>query len=135
MDYWTRIQAFMDTAAIGGIGGYIAFLLRPKNGGAGPPVKFREVLRALFVFIVSGGVISGFTSGQLMRAFAFHSSSAGTISFLAGAVGGSLLTAILRSIDRMDIDIWPFIKSVIRAKLGIKDSAAGNDSGKDSHVE
>ncbi|HSH72329.1 MAG TPA: hypothetical protein VK974_04650 [Methylophilaceae bacterium] len=133
MDYWHRFQAFMDTAAIGGIGGVIAFLLRPKDKTITEPIPFREVVWAFFSFVISGGVISGFTSAQLMRSFGIDASSAGTISFLAGAIGGSLLTAILRSIDSMDI--WPFIKSLIRAKLGIKEPPASDVSGEDSHVQ
>jgi len=114
---WHRLIDYLDAAFIGVIGAGVAYVFSPKDKS----VEAKEARQFFMAFLLSGGAIAHFMAAALMLFFKMPAEYASAVAFVVGAIGGSLLAAIIKSINQADFDLWPFIKSLIRAKLGVKE--------------
>lgn len=60
------------------------------------------------IFLLTGGACAYYLTGIVATHFGIPSASAGGVGFLLGAFGGSLISAVTRSIQ--NADIWSLIK-------------------------
>jgi hypothetical protein len=81
--------------------------------GAFVALPFHKDARAsrldAFVFLMSGGVCAHFLTPLVAAQFSIGSGSLGSVSFMLGAFGGSMIAAIIRAIQTADL--WALVKS------------------------
>ncbi len=94
----------LEWAFAGGVGAFVSVQFHPEVAGR----------KQYFLFIVTGALIAHFMTGMVVRYFSIGPDSAGAVGFLMGAFGGSMVSAIVRSIATADL--W----RIVRSKLGVK---------------
>lgn len=116
MEFINKIASNMDSFLAGLIGAAIS-------------VQFNKqallLWRRIFWFCVTGGTIAHFTTGALVKFFSVQPDNAGTVAFIIGAVGYSLLAAITRAIT--ESDLWGLFKSIVQTRFGKGSGNAGVD--------
>jgi paired small multidrug resistance pump len=116
MDGFEKLWHFIGDAIIGAIGALLALQFNKEA---------LKSWRTVFVFIGTGAVISFFCAPVIMKLFGIEPGTAAAVAFLVGALGGSILAAVIKAIE--NADLWEFFKSMVRSRLGISDNP-GNES-------
>jgi hypothetical protein len=80
--------------------------------GALVAMPFHDELKTrkgFVVFVLTGVACGYFLTGMTIRYFHINPESAGGVGFLLGAFGGSMISAVIRSIK--EADLWALVKA------------------------
>lgn len=68
-----------------------------------------KTARGIAIFVLTGSACAHYLTELVSRYFEVEPGSAGGIGFLLGAFGGSLIAAVIRTLETADL--WEFIKN------------------------
>lgn len=102
MEYIAKWLQTFDMVIAGIAGAFVALPFQRDIKGFMPGVTF----------IVSGGIIAHFTATLVHEYLSLQAGTAGGVGFLLGAFGGSLIAAVTRSLQEMDL------LALIKQKIG-----------------
>ncbi len=104
MEMLTKFLHGFEWALAGAFGAFVSVQFHPEVAGR----------RQFILFVVTGSLIAHFLTGGVIHYFSIGPDDAGAVGFLIGAFGGSMVSAVVRSIATADI--W----QIVRSKLGVK---------------